>query len=323
MRKLVILMLTAFSFSLYTFSQKISLCEAFGQLVQYSDSGFQTIRGQKDESNTLSSTYSSKIEIADAIKTEIQVLTFKAQFVASYGDFKTEAEAIAKVEKLKKDFASCFPMVRFSDFSIDLFKSRQTNIIEQADRGFRVYKANFKIDKWKDTYSVSFNFPGQSKVNMFTGKEPVFTDYYTIPVQADNQQYSQDIRKIIAEGKTGFAAIMGNKLAVNIGGFECYDTNFKIDGVSNCYIEDRTMKIKNYVIPIVTNADVASIQNTTDEFLKKFMAALGPEYGFIISENRMVFDFVHKNSPNQKAATFLISVNDNKFDLTIYLSATL
>ncbi len=316
-------MLLAFSFSLYSFSQKITLCEAFGQLVQSADSGFQSIKGQNNESNTSSSMYSSKIEIAGANKTEIQILSFKAEFAASYGDFKTEDEAIAKVENLKKDFASCFPMVRFSDYSIDLFNSRQTNIIEQADRGFRVYRACFKIDKWKDSYSVSFIFPGQSKVSMFTGKEPVFTDYFTIPVQADNQQYSQDIRKIIAEGKTGFASIMGDKLAVTIGGFECYETSFKIDGVSNCYIEDRTMKIKNYVIPIVTNADVASIQKTAQEFLGKFMAALGPEYGFKMSENQLVVDFVHKNSPNQKAATFLITVNDNKFDLTIYLSATL
>jgi hypothetical protein len=83
------------------------------------------------------------------------------------------------------------------------------------------------------------------------------------------------------------------------------------------------MEIKNYVIPIVKNVEMASIQKTADEFLGKLMSALGPDYAFKMSKNQMVFDFVHKNQPKNKVATFLIETNDTKFDLTIFISSNI
>jgi hypothetical protein len=321
MKKSATLLVVLAFISIHSFSQKMTLCEAFGQLVQLSDSGFVPINGDKKPQGSLVIINNSKIEISEAVETEIQVLTFNTEFVANYGNFKTEQEALAKVEILKKNFTACFPMIRFSDYSVDILKSLHTNIIEQADKGFRYYKANFKIDKWNDTYTVKFIYPSPTKVHFFGDKEPTFIDYYTVPTQLDNQQYAQDIRKIIAEGKTGFDAIKGEKLASTINGFECYESSLKVDGVSNCYIEDRTMGIYNYVIPIAKNVEMATIQKTAEEYLAKFMSALGPDYAFKMSKDQMIFDFVHKNQPKNKIATFLIQMNDTKFDLSIFISA--
>jgi hypothetical protein len=319
-KSLFIIVLLTF-IGITSMAQKMSLCQAFGTLTQQSDSGFVRIKGAQKESGVFTTTFASKIEISEAIKTEIYVMTTSTEFVVDYGSFATESEAIVKVETLKKNFMYCFPVVRFSDYKIDLFKSRQTNMIQQAEKGFGYYKAHFKINTLNDTYNVSFIYPSSSVRSLFGRNEPNITEFITVPMPLDNQQYAQDIRKIIEESKTAFASIKGEKLEVTLNGFDCYTTTFKIDGVSNCYIEDRTMDILNYVIPIVKDADITTIQKTVDVYLGNFMAALGPDYAFNVSKNQQVFDFVHKNRPFQKIATFYIEPNANLFNLTIYISS--
>lgn len=308
-------------FNLSSHAQKMSLCQAFGQLTEQSNKSFDEIKGAIANPNELVTTYKSKIEIADAVKTEIQHFSLKTEFVVDYGDYKTEAEAMKKVELLKGKFTTCFPVVRFSDYRIDMFKSLQTNIIEQADKGFKYYKAHFKIDKWKDAYNVSFRYPATSGTGFIGNIEPNITEFITVPKPLENQQYCLDIRKIINEGKSAFKNIKGEKYEATVNGFECYNTNFKVDGVSNCYIEVRTKDIINFVIPITNNVDLTTIQKTADVFLGNLMSALGPDYAFKVSKNQMVFDFVHKNKPFQKTATFLVENNNNLYNLTIYISA--
>jgi len=300
-------------------AQKMSLCEALGGIEQQANEGFVKLKGEAKESSALIKAYHSNVEIAEAVKTEIVLLNSKTEFVVDYGQFTSESEALSKVEGLKSNLTACYPDVRFSEYSFDLLKSRRTNMIQQADIGFRYFMANFKIDKWGSNYTVTFRYPAPVEADFMEVGEPAFIDFYYIDKPAGSNQFSQDIQKIINKGKTGFTDIMGEEVESNHFLFQNFNSTFQFTGFNNCYIENRTMGILYYVIPVAKGVDETAIRTLSDGYLPELMVALGLDYAFNSSPDGMRIVFVNKAQPADETLIYLIEENEGLFDLNIYL----
>ena len=204
-----------------------------------------------------------------------------------------------------------------------MFKSARTNFINFADKGFRYYEAYFEINKLGNTYEVLFICPPAEKTGYGANAKatPTFSDYYFNTVSLDNQQFSQDIRKIILESENNFENFKGDKVDMGYSFFQNYSSKFQVSGITNCYIEKHTARIVNFVIPLLENTDIETLKKQSPLLIQNLMAALGTDYAYNVSEDQTKVVFVNKNSPQKKVVTFLIQQKGNGFNVNIYINA--
>lgn len=305
------------------FAQKMSLCEAIGGLGEQAASAFINIKGEVKKDESFSKTYASTVEISDGLKTEIIELMNATDFVVDYGEFTTESDALAKVESLKNNIIACFPSVRFSDYSFDILGTRSTHLIESFESGFRYYSAKFKIEKWSGLYSVAFVYPKIEKSSYLVEGDPGHKDFFSITNPKGNDQFSQDIRKLVDYGKTGFKDIKGDKIESTHFLFENFDSKFQISGFSNCYVEYRTMGIYKYVIPVLQDANDTKTLELSELYIEKIKTALGTDYAINKPEDGMSINFTHKNQPGEVLVSLVLEIDESvedSYGLILYVS---
>lgn len=69
-----------------------------------------------------------------------------------------------------------------------------------------------------------------------------YTDYKRIEGVADQNNFSQGVRWLLDQAKTGFASVKGEKLD-NSAMFNQYKVTFMPTGREDCYLEDRGMSV--------------------------------------------------------------------------------
>lgn len=303
-------------------AEKMSLCKAFEKIAESAKTGFEDINsGTNDPNAKILKTYATSVEILGAEKTEL-VYFNSTSYIARYGSFPSEASAIAKVETLKAEFLKCFPFFKFSPLSKDALKTTSCNFIQHSDNGFRVYKAQFRIEKFGSSYDVSFRFPQKTKKTMFDPEIPIFYDYTLIDKVAGYDQFSNDLRKVILEAKTAFENLKGNEIESSFYMFKNYAAKMNVAGYSNCYVEDRTFGVIYYVIPCITGGDFETTKANAQSIISKVKSALGNEYGFMATGSGMNVKFVNKYFPDKDVLTISIESKKNSlYDIKILVDA--
>jgi len=305
--------------------QKLSLAKAFEKLFESSKTGFSDlILRETEKSDAAVRQYYSTIEIENAEKTEI-IYVSSYDFDVEYGTFNSEEAAKAKVEELKKDFINTYSVFKFTDYYPDIIKSPICNFVQQSDKGIRVYRAHFKIEKWGQTYVVSFHYPAYKKATTGYFKAspevPCYTDYMFVDQQQGYDQFSTDLRKVLVEAKTAFANIKGGDILSSAYLTLENEAKFNVSGYTNCYIQTQTLSI-GYVIPYLKGGNLETTKTQLQNAISSIQKALGSDYAFNASPDGMRTVYVNKYRPEKNVLTLLVLPNkDNTFDIKIYIDA--
>jgi len=224
-----------------------------------------------------------------------------------------------------KNLTGCFPTIGFTSFKEDLFKTSYTHIINKAEQGLRYYKAGFVIKKYASTYELFFECESASS-DLFGGNDkptPIYTDYFYNDKTQDNSQFSLDIRKLLVEAKTAFVNIKGPETTLSQSLFTNYESKFTPSDYKGVYIEERGMKIVNFVIPISTLLTGDKIKTQRDEMFNKIQLALGTDYAYNISDDFLKITFVNKYNPHKNVLTLLLEYKyqSESYNLQIYIDA--
>ncbi len=302
-------------------SQKISLCQAFEKIQTASQNSFSDFNNGVKESSLVKS-YFSKLEIAEATETILQDNSWGKDFIAKYGEFETESEAQRKVEELTKSFTSCFPVCSFSNYyEKTIYPIQKFNFILNTEGGFRYYDACFRISYLGKKYNVEFFFPSAERrdysmdgfLDSKTLIVAIYTDYFYLKSTADNQPFSVDLRKVIAESKTGFKAFRGTDIMAS----------FNVSGYELCYLEDENQILDfHYVIPVALKGSVELVGKLKNEVAQKLIGALGSEYAVNESPDGMFAKFVYKNRPHHEVVSLMVTDKGaGKYNLMIKVNA--
>ena len=304
-------------------AEKMSLCKAFEKIAESSKNSFSDLSVASTGTSTLVKTYSSSIEIENAQKTEIKTIS-STEFVVTYGTYASNDEGIAKIESIKKEFTACYSFFKFSNYYKDVFKSRFCNFIQNSDKGLRVYRATLKLEKWGDKYEVTFHFPAYEKATFRNGNKsvPTYTDYTLIDKAQLSDQFSKDLLKVVYSAWNGFENMKGGQIESSFYLFTNYASTFNISGYSACFIEDRTMSIINFVVPLLKEVDMETMKTQSQSIMSKVMDALGSNFAYSAAANGMSVTFTKKNSPERTALSINIeSTKNNKYNMTMYIAA--
>lgn len=298
------------------FAQKMHFCNAFIKLVEQCDDFSvwkdSAISGEFGR-------FISKLEVEEADKSYMLKPMSDLSFVADFGTFDNKDLAIAKFEAMKSMLTTCFSALKFADTE-GIFSERIAYVINTADKGFRFYKACLKVTKLGQQWTVSFEFPQNIK-DTFTHKgSKSYADYYKITETADQSDFSNDVRKLLKEAKTGFSAIKGEKL-VNDALFDQYVPTLQPSGKNACYIEDRGFGVIFYELPLLQNVSLKELQDTARSVVKSVQQILGPDFAYSQSENGLSISFVPIDRPYQEAAVLYVSEKGGSYNMTLSIKA--
>jgi len=305
--------------------QKLILAKAFEKLYESSKNGFSDLRLRETEtSDAAVRIYYPSIEIENAEKTRIFYVS-SYDFDVEYGNFNSEEAARSKVEELKKEFSNVYSVFKFTDYHPDILKSTICNFVQVSDKGIRVYRANFKIEKWGQTYKVSFHYPAYEKAstNYFfaSPEKPCYIDYNFVDQQQSYDQFSSDLRKILEEAKTDFKNIKGGDILSPSYATLENEATIYVAGYPNCYIQSKTFSI-NYIIPYLKGGDFETTKTQLQSVISNVNKALGSDYAFNASADGMKTLYINRYRPEKNALTISITKNkDNTFDIRLYIEA--
>lgn len=316
MKKLLIITgIIALSLSL--FAEEKSLCEVFKDLTN-NHADFSPLIGAA--ADTLDYRFYSTVEIDQAKESRFKKL-FGTEFVASFGDFNSEAEARQFLSGLQRGFMNCLPGFRFAE-KIDTFLDNVDFYFVQSNESmFRAYEAHFEISNYGNSSSLSFVYP-QTEDNFLTGYSPAFTDYQLIRnVSEDLSVFSFSLKLVLLESFEGFERLKGDLILDPNNYFDRYEAKFMPDGMENCYIEDRGLGIVFYTVPVLTKLEEATFTELLKKYAQEIYDALGTDYGLAASEDGTSITFVHKDNPANRAGMLYMTEEDGLFSLTLILDA--
>lgn len=312
----LVLAMALISISLVS-AQKMSLCQAFLKFGENCDD-FGAWKGTEIAGDY--GKFASNLEIDGAEHSYIKEFTGNLTFLADYGKFDSESTAISKVESLKKEFLTGFPVLKFAD-TRGSFDEAISYVVHQTDDAYRFYRACFKISRYGQNWYVTFEFPQTTKKDVFNrgGVKP-FVDYVRIKEPADPYDFSKDVRRLLVEAKTAFANVKGSKLET-LAMFDQYAPTFTPYGRTDCYIEDRGLGIVFYEIPITTNVTMEQLQKNASNVVRNIQATFGPEYGFMQSADGMSMSFSPVDRPYFVAGVLYVKKENDMYSMYLSIRA--
>lgn len=297
-------------------AEKMSLCQAFVKLAEQCKD-FSAWKGGAIPDRY--GNFYSTLEVEGGKQSYMYDIFGDLSFMTDFGTFDTENAALQKVESLKKEILNCYSFFKFADTK-GPFGDNLSYFVQPGEDAFRFYTACFKISKYKQTWTVTFQFPQNQKESAIGAAKNAYTDYKRIKLAIDNYAFSQDVRKLLDQAKTGFASVKGEKLD-NIAVFQQYSVTFQPTGKEDCYIEDRGMGLIFYEIPILQDVTMETLQGSVGVVLTNIQRAFGPEYGFIQSPDGMTVSFAHQDHPYYVAATLYIEKIMDGYNMNLSLKA--
>ncbi len=319
--KLIIIGLLVFN--LPVSAEKLTLCAAFEKVVASSEKKFSDLKLSEIPNQSYGKKFYSSIEISEASKTYIDDLTMSIKFKAEFGSFNSKEAAMAKVDELKKNVIACFPTVSFVTYTETLFNTTSIDFVNKSDKGLRYYKVGFRILKYGSTYDLVFECDEAEKSGWGANSEliPVYTDYFYNDKSQDNSQFSVEIRKLLTEAKSAFETIKGSEIPADFYLFTNYASKYQVSGYPGCFIEDRSMNVIFFVIPLASNLSVDNARDKRDQMFQKLQLALGTEYAYHVSSDYMKVSFIHKSRPNKELLTLLLAYKSDSYNLSILIDA--
>lgn len=305
-------------------AQKMPLCNAFLQLSEMADKDFAPIKLRQDTSaKSIGKVFHSEIVVTEALKSEVAEMLGKTTFKADFGIFETKEAARAKVSDLTKVMQSCYSTFKFHESNQGILNDTYFQIANYADDAFRLYNASFIIRERGKKFTVAFEFTGPDKssfgdkINSLSS-----TDFRFVSQKYDTQPFSNALRRLLQEAKTSFSNIKGAETKSPNLYFKAYTPTFIVPGYNNSYIEDRSMGILYYIIPIVRGGAGQDFQKANGELMMKIMNALGQDYAYALSYDRKKINFVHKDMPAKNLLSIVVGdPSSGTFDLSIYIDA--
>jgi hypothetical protein len=318
-RKIVACILTTLLVAPSAFAQKVTINQAFNKLVEKC-TDFSSLKGGKIPTGPANTTF-SKMTVDIAKVTFFQSTMGLVMFNADFGYFPTEAAARQKVDQVSRQMTAANPKLRFASENVKASKIKVTHLIENTDTGFRLYEACFKVNTTGGKYNAYFEFPQANSVQSTYGDLP-YAEFVSVTTPADAAKPAADMRQILTEAKTGFAAIKGEKMD-NGGGFTRFKSTFAPEGLTNNCIEDRGL---GQIFFKITLAEKLEQQATLDKLAavrETVSNALGSDYGYHVSTNQREIAFVHKNSPFQQSALLMAEKRkDGSFNVYLLFPST-
>ena len=306
-------------------AQKKTFCNAFKQLEEIAGDNFTQIRLAEDTTaKGAFKTYLSSLQIAGAQKTEISQRLGRTVFRGDFGLFDSEDAGKAKVNELIAQMVECFPGFRFHEMKKGIFSETNYIFSNHVENAFRLYDAAFVLKKeGKSNVRVIFEFGGVEKNiynNMISGMP--YTDFSVVNVDKVVDEFSRKLDLVLKESKSAFYNITGDLIEEPNAIFKRYTTETQVPSNGFCTIEDRTMGLVYYVIPLVKEGDAADFQKANNEYLVKIMKALGKDYALGLSADKKKVNFVHKDRPGKNVLSIVVvNRKPQTFDLSIYVDS--
>lgn len=306
-------------------AQKKSFCNAFKQLEEIAGDNFSQIRLKEDTTGKGAfKTYLSELQIVDARKTEIIQQLGRTSFRADFGVFESEELAKAKVAELSNLLKECYPSFRFHQQKKGIFNEANYLIAHHADNGFRLYDAAFKLKKeGKTNVRVDFEFGGVEK-NIYNNAiiSMPYADFNLVNVDKVDDEFSKKLTVVLQEAKAAFYNITGDLIEEPNAIFKRYTTETQVPASGFCTIEDRTMGLVYYIIPMIRGGNAADLQKLNTDVLVKMMKALGKDFAFGLSADKKKINFVNKDSPGRNVLSIVVvNRSPQTFDLSIYVDS--
>jgi len=304
-------------------AEKLTFCKALNKIIESSDKEFSDIKLSEIQGESYVTKYKTSVEIEGASDCFLEILLGPLTYKAEFGEFSSVESAKSKISDLTGQLKQCYKNIDFVSYEGNIIKSYSTDLIKKADKGFRYYKAGFRINKYGNTYDLSFEYKAAETSGYGANKklEPVYADFYYIDNQQDYSQFSTDIRKLINEGKNVFSNIKGEEIPADFALFKNFSTKYKPSGFSDCYIEDRGLDIVFYIIPLGSGMGKDETVKLRNDYFNKIKSALGSNYAYNLSSDQFLLSFVEKNKPQQTVVKLLVEYKSGSYETSILIAA--
>ena len=253
-------------------------CQSYTRILAQSAYNFEDITSDFRKDNL----YECTVPFPGATDIHVMRTSYDTTFEATFGEYKTQEEALSYVTEMQNTLRACYDSVRFTQGEMWFTHTPYFKITRITPEGFNIMPGHMGVQKNEnDKYEPFVYMPGG---------EPALA-FNSLLNDADHSSlFSEELMSVMFSAKNNFEDLKTDKIDVGFSLVTYYNSNFCISKTHGCVIEDE-LTGRKFECYLAKNIDKQAAIDAVNKTAGGLSTVLGKEYSYAENEDASGYYF--------------------------------